>query len=115
MSLPIVPTEKSGIASTGTSIEVQELARHSAAETLPVLQSSKGEIRKVRGGFQGMWPKSGASGPKKESHDEALRAWNGKANQLPENTLASRRAISDPDSPNQGHKAQDSKPGLGTL
>jgi hypothetical protein len=32
----------------------------------------------VRGGFEGVCPKCEAMGPKRESRDEALRAWNGR-------------------------------------
>ena len=45
----------------------------------PFCKSAKGEVRRVRGGHQGVCPNREASGPKKESHDEALKAWNGKA------------------------------------
>ena len=38
----------------------------------------KGEIRKGRKGFQGVCPNCGATGPRRESYDEALLAWNGK-------------------------------------
>jgi len=44
----------------------------------PFCKQSKGEIRKVRGGFQGVCPHCGATGPKRESRDEALMAWNGR-------------------------------------
>ena len=37
----------------------------------------KGGIRKVRGGFQGYCPNCAATGPKRESYDDALRAWMG--------------------------------------
>ena len=43
----------------------------------PFCKSAKGEIRKVKGRFQGVCPNCGAMGPKRESRDEALRAWNG--------------------------------------
>jgi transcriptional regulator with XRE-family HTH domain len=38
----------------------------------------KGEIRQVRGGCQGFRPNCGATGPKRESYDEPLKAWNGR-------------------------------------
>jgi rubrerythrin len=44
----------------------------------PFCKQAKGEIRKVRGGFQGVCPNCGATGPKRESYDEALMAWNGR-------------------------------------
>ena len=45
----------------------------------PFCKQAKGEIRKVRGGFQGVCPNCVAVGPKRESRDDALRAWNGKS------------------------------------
>lgn len=56
----------------------------------PFCQQAKGEMRKARGGFQGVCPNCGATGPKRESHEEALRAWNGKDG----NFLASATALS---------------------
>jgi hypothetical protein len=46
----------------------------------PFCKQVKGEIRRRRGGFLGVCPNCGASGPKRESYDEALAAWNGKEN-----------------------------------
>ena len=48
----------------------------------PFCKGAKGEIRKMRGGFQGVCPNCGSSGPKRDSQDEALRAWNGKSADL---------------------------------
>jgi hypothetical protein len=45
----------------------------------PFCKRAKGEIRKARGGFQGICPNCGAIGPKRADHEEALKAWNGKA------------------------------------
>jgi DNA-binding transcriptional regulator YiaG/rubredoxin len=36
----------------------------------PFCKEVKGEVRKVRGGFQGVCPECGATGPKRESYDE---------------------------------------------
>ncbi len=44
----------------------------------PFCYQAEGEIRKARGGFLGICPTCGANGPKRESRDEALRAWNGR-------------------------------------
>ena len=44
----------------------------------PFCKKVKGVIEKVRGGFQGVCPSCGATGPKREREDEALAAWNGK-------------------------------------
>ncbi len=46
----------------------------------PFCKQAKGDIRKSRGRFLGVCPNCGATGPKRESWDEALRAWNGKGN-----------------------------------
>jgi hypothetical protein len=46
----------------------------------PFCKQAKGDIRRSRGGFLGVCPNCGATGPKRESHEEALRAWNGKGN-----------------------------------
>src|SRR5258708_5481070 len=43
----------------------------------PFCKQAKGEIRKVRGGFQGYCPSCAAAGLKRESYDEALKIWNG--------------------------------------
>ena len=44
----------------------------------PFCKEAKGEIRRVRGEHQGVCPKCGATGPKRENYDGALKAWNGK-------------------------------------
>jgi hypothetical protein len=44
----------------------------------PFCKRAKGEIRKIRGGFSGVCPNCEARGPKRESYEEAQRAWNGK-------------------------------------
>lgn len=44
----------------------------------PFCKQAKGEIRRARGGFQGVCSNCGATGPKRESYDDALRVWNGK-------------------------------------
>jgi hypothetical protein len=45
----------------------------------PFCKQAKGEIRRSRGGFFGVCPNCDARGPKRESHEEALRGWNGKS------------------------------------
>jgi hypothetical protein len=45
----------------------------------PFCKQAKGEVRRIRGGFLGVCPNCEARGPKRESYDEALRAWNGKS------------------------------------
>jgi hypothetical protein len=44
----------------------------------PFCKKAKGEIRRSRGGFLGVRPSCEATGPKRESYDDALLAWNGK-------------------------------------
>ena len=44
----------------------------------PFCKQGKGEIRRKRGGFLAVCPDCEARGPKRESYDQALRAWNGK-------------------------------------
>ena len=44
----------------------------------PFCKETKGDIRRSRGGFLGVCPNCDATGPKRESWDEALAAWNGK-------------------------------------
>jgi transcriptional regulator with XRE-family HTH domain len=49
------------------------------ARLCPFCRKARGKIRKVgAGSFQGACPKCGATGPKREGHQEALRAWNGR-------------------------------------
>jgi transcriptional regulator with XRE-family HTH domain len=49
------------------------------ARLCPFCRKARGKIRKLgAGSFQGACPKCGAIGPKRESHQEALRAWNGR-------------------------------------
>ena len=46
---------------------------------LSLLPKARGEIRKLGApSFQGVCPKCGASGPKRESHQEALKMWKGR-------------------------------------
>jgi len=44
----------------------------------PFCRKARGTIQKARGGFQGVCPNCGATGPRRESREEALKAWNGK-------------------------------------
>jgi transcriptional regulator with XRE-family HTH domain len=49
------------------------------ARICPFCRKARGKIRKLGAtSFQGACPKCGATGPKRESHQEALRAWNGR-------------------------------------
>ena len=72
--------EISGIAPTGYEYrEYKNWRGIPQPKRCPFCNSAKGEVRKVRGGFEGLCPNCGAVGPKRESQKEALRAWNGKA------------------------------------
>lgn len=69
----------SGIAPSGYEYrEYKNWRGISKPRRCPFCKQVKGEIRKARGGFLGVCPNCDAKGPKRESHDEALRAWNGK-------------------------------------
>jgi transcriptional regulator with XRE-family HTH domain len=49
------------------------------ARLCPFCRKARGKIRKVNAAlFQGSCPKCGATGPTRESQQEALRAWNGR-------------------------------------
>jgi len=49
------------------------------ARICPFCRKARGKIRKLAADlFQGACPKCGATGPKREGHQEALRAWNGR-------------------------------------
>jgi transcriptional regulator with XRE-family HTH domain len=49
------------------------------ARLCPFCRKERGKIRKLNAtSFQGVCPKRGATGPKRESYQAALRAWNGR-------------------------------------
>jgi GNAT superfamily N-acetyltransferase len=49
------------------------------ARLCPFCRKERGKIRKLgAASFQGACPECGATGPKREGHQEALRAWNGR-------------------------------------
>jgi hypothetical protein len=49
------------------------------ARICPFCRKDRGKIRKLgAASFQGVCPKCGATRPKREGHQEALRAWNGR-------------------------------------
>jgi transcriptional regulator with XRE-family HTH domain len=51
------------------------------ARLCPFCRKARGKIRKLGvASFHGSCPKCGATGPKREGHQEALRAWNGREN-----------------------------------
>jgi hypothetical protein len=69
----------SGIAPTGYEYrEYKNWRGIPKPRRCPFCKQAKGDIRKSRGGFLGVCPNCGARGPKRESHEEALAAWNGK-------------------------------------
>jgi hypothetical protein len=67
----------SGIAPTGYEYKPYPTAPK-RPRPCPFCRQARGEIQKARDGFKGVCPNCGATGPKRESQDEALRAWNGK-------------------------------------
>jgi rubredoxin len=74
-----MPAERSGIAPTGYEYrEYKNWREIPKPRRCRFCKQAKGEIRKARGGFLGVCPNCGAIGPKRENHDEALRAWNGR-------------------------------------
>jgi hypothetical protein len=78
--LDSVPVESSsGISSTGYKYrEYKNWRGIPRPRRCPFCKCAKGEIRKIRGGYQGVCLNCGATGPKRESYDEALRVWNGR-------------------------------------
>jgi hypothetical protein len=78
--LDSLPVESgSGIAPTGYEYrEYKNWRGIFKPRRCPFCKQTKGEIRKVRRGFQGVCPSCGAMGPKRESQDEALRVWKGR-------------------------------------
>jgi hypothetical protein len=80
--LDSLPAESdSGIAPTGYRYQEYKNWRSiPKPQRCPFCKRSKGEIRKARGpGFSRGLPYLWAIGPKRENHDEALRAWNGES------------------------------------
>jgi hypothetical protein len=76
--LDSLPAEKSGFAPTGYEYrEYKNWRGIPKPRRCPFCKQAKGEVRRVRGGFQGVCPNCGATGPKRESYGEALSAWNG--------------------------------------
>jgi len=78
--LDSLPRENgSGMAPTGYQYREYENWRGiPKPRCCPLCKQVKGEIRRRRGGFLGVCPNCDASGPKRESYDDALQAWNGK-------------------------------------
>jgi hypothetical protein len=79
--LDSVPREDgSGIAPSGYEYrEYKNWRGIPKPRRCPFCKQAKGEIRKKRGGCFGVCPNCGATGPKRESHDESLWAWNGRS------------------------------------
>jgi hypothetical protein len=77
--LESLPAERAGITPTGYEYrEYKNWRGIPKPRRCPFCKKAKGEVRKVRGAFQGVCPSCGATGPKRGSYDEALLAWNGK-------------------------------------
>jgi rubredoxin len=80
--LDSLPREKgSGIAPNGYEYrEYKNWRGIPKPHRCPFCKQAKGDIRRIRGGFLGVCPNCGAKGPKRESRDKALAAWNGNGN-----------------------------------
>jgi hypothetical protein len=77
--LDSLPEERSGFMPIGYEYrEYKNWRGIPKPRRCPFCKQAKGEIRKVRGAFQGVRPSCGATGPKRDSYDGALMAWNGK-------------------------------------
>ena len=77
--LDCLPAEKSGFAPTGYEYrEYKNWRGIPKPGRCPFCKGSKGQVRRVKGGYQGVCPNCGATGPKWESYNEALMAWNGR-------------------------------------
>ena len=77
--LDSLPAERAGIMPIGYEYrEYKNWRGIPKPRRCPFCKQAKGEIRKVRGAFQGVCPSCGATGPKRDSYDRALLAWNGK-------------------------------------
>jgi hypothetical protein len=74
-----IPAESgSGVAPTGYEYrEYKNWRGIPKPRRCPFCKGAKGEVRKVRGGYQGVCSSCGAIGPKRDDYDDALRAWNG--------------------------------------
>jgi hypothetical protein len=69
----------SGVAPTGYEYrEYKNWRGIPKPRRCPFCKQAKGDIRRSRGVFLGVCPNCDATGPKRESHDEAVRAWNGR-------------------------------------
>jgi rubredoxin len=79
--LDSVPRENGfGIAPTGYEYrEYKNWRGIPKPRRCPFCKQAKGEVRRSRGGFLGVCPNCEARGPKRESYDEVLRAWNGRS------------------------------------
>jgi hypothetical protein len=71
-NLPAEPN--SGITPNGYEYrEYKNWRGVSKPRRCPFCKRAKGEIRKVRGGYQGVCPNCGATGPKRDDYDDALQ------------------------------------------
>jgi hypothetical protein len=78
--LDSIPAERAGITPTGYEYrEYKNWRGIPKPRRCPFCKRAKGEIRKVKGTYQGVCPNCGATGPKRGRSDEALSAWNGRA------------------------------------
>jgi rubredoxin len=91
--LDALPNERgSGVTPTGYQYrEYKNWRGIPKPRRCPFCKRAKGDVRKVRGGFQGVCPKCRATGPKQVDRVAALRAWNGKVKEFIFATPASQR------------------------
>ena len=77
--LDSMPAERGGIMPTGYAYrEYKNWRGIPKPRRCPFCKQVKGEIRKAARMYRGVCPNCGATGPRRQTHGEALRAWNGK-------------------------------------
>jgi rubredoxin len=76
--LDSMPAERSGITRPVKYRAYKKWRGIPKPRRCPFCKQVKGEMRKARGGVQGVCPNCGATGPRGDGHDEALKAWNGR-------------------------------------
>jgi rubredoxin len=83
--LDAVPAERAGITPTGYEYrEYKNWRGIPKPRCCPFCKRAKGEIRKVKVTYQGVCPNCGATGPRRQTNQEALLAWTGKSSILEE-------------------------------
>ena len=78
--LDSLPAERAGVKPTGYEYrEYKNWRGIPKPRRCPFCKRAKGEIRKARGGYQGVCPNCGAIGPKREGYDRGVTGleWKG--------------------------------------